>query len=323
LGALAAPLWAQGEANWQRMRAAYVKRDIDALSALRSRVPADHVLRPLADYWGLSARLPDASVEEVEAFFKQWRGSYYEDRLRNEWMRLLGQRGDWAQLLAQDRLFRMQDDDDVACWVALAQGQVHGRWLTASLQRAWDAQRVKGEGCIAAAGAFMAQGQWPQQQVFEAVRKAVEYGRRREAKALAELIDPALAKAADDAIRRPQRALKRATAKALRPWRSEVKTWAWVRRVKRQPGEWRTWRKALQQAGLSAEQGRWVRNTLGMWMALNQDWAALQVFDARRSPADDTHSECRFRSAVIAQDWPKLHTWLQKTPEVVDDCGIP
>ena len=319
LGALAAPLWAKDDANWQRMRAAYVKRDIDALSALRSRVPADHVLRPLADYWGLSARLPDASAEEVEAFFKQWRGSYYEDRLRNEWMRLLGQRGDWTQLLAQDRLFRMQDDDDVACWVALAQGRVHGRWLTASLQRAWDEQRVKGEGCIAAAGAFMAQGQWPQQQVFEAVREAVEYGRRREAKALADLIDPALAKAADDAIRRPERALSRANASALRSWRAEAKTWAWVRRVKRQPGKWRSWRKELQQAGLSAEQGRWVRNTLGMWMALNQDWAALQVFDARRSPADETHAEWRLRTAVVAQDWPKLLTWLQQTPQGLRD----
>ena len=106
---------AQTAEEWQRMHSAYAQRDLSALNNLRARVPEDHVLQPLLQYWALSARLPDATATEIEAFLTQWAGTYHEDRLRNEWMRLLGERGEWALLLAQDERFRMQDDEDVAC----------------------------------------------------------------------------------------------------------------------------------------------------------------------------------------------------------------
>lgn len=75
-----------------------------------------HVLEPWAAYWELRARLEEASPGEVEAFLARYAGTYQEDRLRNDWLLLLGQRRDWggvAQHLAQ---YRMGDDKEVRCY---------------------------------------------------------------------------------------------------------------------------------------------------------------------------------------------------------------
>lgn len=311
-GACAGMLFAHAQSadDWQRMYRAYLQHDLTALNSLRARVPDDHVLQPLAQYWALSARLPDATEAEVEAFLQRWPGTYQEDRLRNEWMRLLGQRGEWSVLLAHDARFRMQDDDDVACWVSLAQWQVQHQWDLRRVSEAWDAQRSKGPGCQAAAEALVQQGQWPRARLFEAIRKAVEYGRRSEAKALATLIDPALAKLADDAIRRPQRLLGKPLDSVGSRWRAEAMTWAWLRQSRREPSDWREWRQSVRQAGLSVEQRRWVMDTLGTWMALAQMPEAVQVFDDRVAPADATHAEWRLRAALRQSDWRRVNRWL-------------
>ncbi len=310
---------AQTAEEWQRMHSAYAQRDLSALNNLRARVPKDHVLQPLLQYWALSARLPDATATEIEAFLTQWAGTYHEDRLRNEWMRLLGERGEWALLLAQDDLFRMQDDEDVACWVGVAQWHVQQRWDLAKVSAAWDAQRRKGPGCMAAAAALMAQGHWPQQRVIDAVRKAVEYGRRSEAKALAGLLDAQLSSLADEAIRRPERVLQRLEQSLDARWRSEVATWAWLRQVKQAPSQWTQWQAELRHAGLSRPQQTWVASTLATWMALAQMPEAVEVFPADLAPVDETHAEWRLRAALRLSDWKRLQRWLSQSPAALRD----
>jgi hypothetical protein len=56
-----------------------------------------HALEPWAAYWELKARLNEATSQEVQAFMQRYAGSYQEDRLRNDWLLLLGQRRDWGQ----------------------------------------------------------------------------------------------------------------------------------------------------------------------------------------------------------------------------------
>ena len=69
-----------------------------------------HILEPWAAYWELRARLDNASADEVEGFLSRYRGSYQEDRLRNDWLLLLGQRRDWGRFASIAPDFRMNDD---------------------------------------------------------------------------------------------------------------------------------------------------------------------------------------------------------------------
>ncbi len=94
---LAAPTTASAQGGPERvlqdMRDAFRRNDLRTLRESLPRLQG-HLLEPLGAYWELRARLDSASPDEIRAFLSRWSGSSYEDRLRNEWLLLLGRRGD-------------------------------------------------------------------------------------------------------------------------------------------------------------------------------------------------------------------------------------
>ncbi len=78
-----------------------------------------HVLAPYLEYWRLKLRLEDMPETEVRAFLDQQAGSFLADRLRVDWLKLLGRRGDWRNLEQQLPLL-VQDDLEIRCYAWLA-----------------------------------------------------------------------------------------------------------------------------------------------------------------------------------------------------------
>ena len=93
LCAATAPALAQnaGDDVIVQMKQAAQRGDKARLAALLP-LARGHVLEPWAAYWELKARLQEASPQEVQSFFAQYAGTYQEDRLRNDWLLLAGQR---------------------------------------------------------------------------------------------------------------------------------------------------------------------------------------------------------------------------------------
>ena len=87
----ASPANASGDDVLREMQLAFRRGDRSRLALLLPSA-RNHPLEPWAAYWELRARLEDAQPEEVQAFLQRWAGTYQEDRLRNDWLRLLGQR---------------------------------------------------------------------------------------------------------------------------------------------------------------------------------------------------------------------------------------
>ena len=100
---------------FQDMRAAYSKGDSATLSRLLPLAQGLQ-LEPWAAYWELKARLETATPQEVHAFLQRYAGTYQEDRLRNDWLLLLGKRQDWSAFAEHALQFRMQDDRQVRCY---------------------------------------------------------------------------------------------------------------------------------------------------------------------------------------------------------------
>ena len=100
------------------MSAAYKKLDKRRLTELLPQA-IGHSLEPWAAYWELKARLEEASDVEVQRFLAKYVGTYQEDRLRNDWLMLLGQRRDWGNFAAQYPQYRMRDDKEVRCYAIL------------------------------------------------------------------------------------------------------------------------------------------------------------------------------------------------------------
>ena len=189
-------------------REAARKRDRNRLAAARAAMQAGaHPLTPWVDYWDLSSRLPELQVEDVEAFYTRWQGSYVEDRLRNDWLQELGRRRDWANLARDYPRFRMNDDREVSCWWLFTE-HLAGRDVTEAGRTLWFAQRELDEGCNLLATAMVDSKRFSVDDVYRKARLSLEMQRPGVAKAAVGLLSNTAAREAAEAIDNPMRYLK-------------------------------------------------------------------------------------------------------------------
>src|SRR5512134_731975 len=81
-----------------------------------------HLLEPYVDYWQLALRLERAPAGTVRAFLAANRDGPLAERLRHEWLKVLGRRGDWELFNAELPLLT-GDDIEITCYAL--QGRMH------------------------------------------------------------------------------------------------------------------------------------------------------------------------------------------------------
>jgi soluble lytic murein transglycosylase len=156
-----------------------------------------HALEPWAAYWELRSRLDTAQPQEIQEFFTHYAGTYQEDRLRNDWLLLLGQRRDWTTFEAEYPKFRMNDDREVRCYgllvTFLREGANAPATLADEVRRNWFAQR-EDDGCTLAASRLIGDTQGPKRMTandaWHKARIAMEMGRPKAAAAALEIVAP-------------------------------------------------------------------------------------------------------------------------------------
>jgi soluble lytic murein transglycosylase len=185
------------------MNQAYKRGDTRKLSQMLPQLRG-HALEPWAAYWELRARLDSASVPEIQDFMARYAGTYQEDRLRNDWLLMLGQRRDWTTFEAEYPKFRMNDDREVRCYALLVQHITQGAAAPATLadevRRNWFAQRDADDGCAHAASRLMGEREGPRragsatgltvQDAWVKARLATEANRPRAATKAVEIVSP-------------------------------------------------------------------------------------------------------------------------------------
>ena len=182
-------------------REAFRKRDRARLAALReSAVSERHPLAPWVAYWDANVRLSELQQADLERFYAQFKDSYVEDRLRNDWLLELGHRRDWANFALDFPRFRMNDDREVTCY-ALITDHLAGRNVREDARNAWFAQRDADEGCaqmatvLIDAGVLKAADAWRKARLAmdankpRAVTQAVGLAGKTSDKALQALLD--------------------------------------------------------------------------------------------------------------------------------------
>lgn len=176
------------------MQRAFQRGDKARLAQLLPQAQG-HALEPWAAYWELRTRLDTAPPQELQQFFARFPGTYQEDRLRNDWLQVLGQRRDWDTFAQEYPKFRMKDDREVRCYALLVQAQRDPLALPAvseDVRRNWLAQRDADDGCtLAAASVFGKPGsRLSTTDVWRKARQAVEANRPRAAAAALEIVHP-------------------------------------------------------------------------------------------------------------------------------------
>ncbi|MGF6526532.1 lytic transglycosylase domain-containing protein [Variovorax sp. PvP013] len=194
LAALLQPACAQSASDDTilQMRQAFQRGDKARLSALLPQARG-HALEPWAAYWELKARLQEADPAEVQDFLARYAGTYQEDRLRNDWLLLLGQRRDWDGFAGAHPLYRMRDDSQVRCYAILVdmlKAGVGTRAQADEVRDLWLRQREAEDGCLTAADRLFAARMLGADDVWKKARLAIEANRPQAARDAIALVAP-------------------------------------------------------------------------------------------------------------------------------------
>ncbi|NML84629.1 lytic transglycosylase domain-containing protein [Polaromonas sp.] len=183
---------AAGDALILEMNKAFKRGDKSRLTQLLPQARG-HTLEVWSAYWELKARLDEASPQEVQGFFSRYGGSYQEDRLRNDWLLLLGQRRDWVAFAAEYPNFRMNDDREVRCYALLVEhlkNPAQDPQLAQEVRKNWFLQREADDGCTTAVSRLVGSKNLTQQDVWQKARLALEANRPRAARDAVQIIAP-------------------------------------------------------------------------------------------------------------------------------------
>ncbi|OGA30731.1 MAG: hypothetical protein A3I65_09615 [Betaproteobacteria bacterium RIFCSPLOWO2_02_FULL_68_150] len=140
-----------------------------------------HLLEPYLDYWRLKLRLEDAPPQEVIAFLTRHGGSYLAERLRGEWLKELGRRGEWTafdlELAPLER-----DDLEIRCyaWSSRLARADDGAFEEA--RSMWREPKELPAGCTGLAETMMTAGRLDSGHVWERVQLLLDHGQLAAAK---------------------------------------------------------------------------------------------------------------------------------------------
>ena len=176
------PALAQSDADFLAAKAAFDKGDRARLAAVAPRL-SGHVLAPYVGYWQLKLGLEDASPATVTAFLERYPNTPLADRLRADWLKLLGRKGIWYRF-AIDYAPSASDDVELACYGVLYRWQRDGDDVLASAKPLWFTDKATPDACEPAFAALIRRGDITTADRRARFRMASEAGNLRVAQAL-------------------------------------------------------------------------------------------------------------------------------------------
>ncbi|NDF45237.1 MAG: lytic transglycosylase domain-containing protein, partial [Betaproteobacteria bacterium] len=292
------------------MSQAFKRGDRKRLSALLPQAKG-HLLEPWAAYWEMKARLDEASHSEVRSFLSRYEGTYQEDRLRNDWLLLLGQRRDWSNLESEHPHYRMRDDRELRCYILtvelLEKGpQKVGAALADEVRKNWMAMREADDGCTLAADRLYDHKLFNALDIWRKARLMIEHNRPRTARNAVQIVAPDAANVVQEVHNNASKFLSKHIA-APQKVRQELIVMALVRIATADPDEAAKLMRTKWQPYLTSEERHWVWGVIGRQAAMRLDSDALDHFSrvAQDKDLNDDMLGWKVRAALRAGNTPK------------------
>ncbi|TXT36101.1 MAG: lytic transglycosylase catalytic subunit [Comamonadaceae bacterium] len=287
------------------MADAFKKGQAKRLSELLPRVRG-HVLEPWAAYWELKSRLESASSDEITTFLRRYANTYQEDRLRNDWLVLLGQRRDWSRFVQEAPNYRMKDDREVRCYTLAMEHILGGVDMAQEVKDQWYAQKNAGDGCALAAQVHLDHQKLTPADIWRKARLSLEARQTRAMQQAVDMVAPQASATLASLLVKPEKFLSKTTPSSLRN-EQELAVLALIRLAETDPDSAAQWLQERWASKLDARQRAWAWGAIGKQAAQKLAPNALSLF-ANASAADmsDEHLTWYARAALRANQWPRV-----------------
>jgi soluble lytic murein transglycosylase len=302
--------WAQaparGDDTLLEMHQAWRKMDRHRLGQLLPQVQG-HPLEPLAAYWELRSRLDTAPEADVQGFLSRYAGTYYEDRLRNDWLLQLGRRRDWSTLAAEYPKYRMQDDREARCYALAADAVLSKREVAQEAIRLWHAQREADDGCTWLAEHLHTGKKIGTLDLWRKARLAVDANRPKAAKDAVDIEAPRLSEQVGLIFSDPAKYLDKRLVAVTRN-RKELAVLALIRLAASDPDKAAQLLDKRWGLMLSSEEKNWTWGVIGKQAASRLQDNASDHF-AKVQKDSDLHDELlmwKVRAALRAGQWRQV-----------------
>jgi soluble lytic murein transglycosylase len=155
-------------------RDAYRAGQAAKLSGYAKRLKG-HILEPYLAYWQLNLRLEQSPPPEVRAFLSAYPATPLAERLRIDWLKLLGRNQQWE--LFEEELPRSTSDDlDLTCYSLQSRMRVNPSETLKEARPLWFIGRDLPESCTPLFNALMANGLLSTEDLWSRIRLALEAG---------------------------------------------------------------------------------------------------------------------------------------------------
>ena len=266
-----------------------------------------HVLQPYGEYWRLSLRLEDASPGEVRAFLALYRDSPLSDRLRAEWLKILGRRGEW-ELFNWALADLAISDVEIACYDLRYQLQVNPGEALPEARALWFVPRDLPDNCTPLMAALYASGGLSSDDLWARIRISLEAGQVSRARVIAEWLPAGQAPEAgslEGASSNPAGYLERKTLNLKTRAGREAVMFA-VHRLARSSPAQAEQRWSRLEDKFSEDERQYVWGMIAYLGALRHERDALAWYGRAGNNLSDVQLSWKARAALRVQDWPQV-----------------
>ncbi|HEX2333837.1 MAG TPA: hypothetical protein VHI32_11765, partial [Burkholderiales bacterium] len=265
-----------------------------------------HVLEPWLDYWRLSMRLEDADNRDVREFFATHANQYVAERMRADWLRVLGKRGEWPEFDRQAARYN-REDLEVSCyrWISrLEQGDDSALDEASAI---WLEPAELPEGCQRLSALLWLRSRLSVTDVWRRVRVLFEQGQTSAAKTALALLPKNEApdeRMLAEAARHPKRFIERLPKALDSRAAHEVAVLGAMRYARNDPAAAAAALEGPLAESLSDAELKYLWGIVGYEAAREHHNDALKWFArAGDTPLDDRHLAWKVRAALRDGEW--------------------
>ncbi len=279
-----------------------------------------HILAPYAEYFQLRLSLEAADTGTIRAFLARYDGSLVADKLRGDWLRILGKQRQWT-IFAEEYPELANRDDSLKCYELQYRLAARDKTAAGDIRALWFTGRDMPASCVTAFQALIESGEISVEDIWSRVRLALEAGNTGIARAVNKYLPRHQAldlQKLGVVTKDPRRFLDRQPHVKSRADR-EIVLFALLRLLRSETNQaLARWQKVRGQFP-ETDQSYFMGN-LAYWAAIRQDTRAMKWFmEATRGkhayPLPETKQAWQARVALREGNWKMLLHSISRMPD--------